>query len=81
MDRLRWLGNKSVPNWILVVVGVLSVVGLAVQVQQGWDASRDRAEQQRARLSLRIELEEIEDGDQSRQGSGQQHSVSNRSSA
>ena len=64
MDRLRWLGNKSVPNWILVVVGVLSVVGLAVQVQQGWDASGDRAEQQRARLSLRIELQEIEDGDQ-----------------
>lgn len=60
---MRWLGRKSVPNWLLVVLGLASVVGLGIQVRQGGEAGEDRVEQQRARLSLRMHIEPIEDGD------------------
>ena len=62
-DRLQnWLRKHSeFLKWVLACVGVMTLVLLITQTYFGWVAICDRAEQQRPRLSLRIELEHIDD--------------------
>ncbi|MDE0149520.1 MAG: hypothetical protein OXM58_14205 [Rhodospirillaceae bacterium] len=62
-NRLKnWLQKHSaIPNWALVAIGCLALVFAAIQTYQGWVTIRDRNEQQRPRLSLRIQLERIGD--------------------
>ena len=58
----NWLRSHSeVPNWALVVIGVVGLILGGIQAYQGLVTIRDRAEQQRPRLSLRIELEQIDE--------------------
>ena len=61
--RLKnWLHKHSeIPNWALVAIGGLGLVTAGIQTYQGWVTIGDREEQQRPRLSLRIELEQIDD--------------------
>ena len=62
-DHLQnWLRKHSeFLNWVLVCVGGMTLVLVIIQTYYGWVAIGDRAEQQRPRLSLRIELEHIDD--------------------
>ena len=59
-DRLKnWLHKHSeIRKWALVAIGGFGLVIVAIQT---WVTIGDRAEQQRPRLSLRIELEQIDD--------------------
>ena len=62
-DRLKnWLHKHSeIPNWALVAIGGVGLVIAVIQTYHGWVTIGDRAEQQQPRLSLRIELEQIDD--------------------
>ena len=62
-DRLNnWLRkNSEIPNWASVGIGGFVLVLVDIQTYHSCVTIRDRAEQQRPRLSLRIELEKIDD--------------------
>ena len=59
-DRLRnWFHKQSeIPNWATVAIAIFMAVLTAINT---WVMIGDKAEQQRPRLSLRIELERIDD--------------------
>ena len=61
--RLKnWLRKHSeIPNWILVIISALGLVFVGMQTYHGWLTIGDRDKQQRPRLSLRIELETLDD--------------------
>lgn len=57
----NWLHKHSeIPNWASLAIGGFVLVLIAIQTYQGWVTIGDRAEQLRPRLSLRIELERID---------------------
>ena len=61
-DLLRnWLHKHSeIPNWVLVCIGVCGLVFTFIQTYHGWVTIDDIAERQRPRLSLRIELAQVD---------------------
>ena len=61
-DRQKnWLRKHSeIPNWVSVAIGGAALILAAIQIYQGSVMIADKDEEQRPRLSLRIELEPID---------------------